>query len=330
MINIVFFGTPDFAKKFLKVLLEDQKSGSYSNHPQPLLGKGGGIEICVKAVVCQSDKPVGRKKIITAPEVKVFALENDVPVLQPTSLKNQEVVDELKGLGADLFVIVAYGKIIPQAILDIPKLGCVNVHPSLLPKYRGPSPMQSAILNQESETGVSIMLIDDKMDHGPILSQKTIKIDEQETPESLSKKVVDIGGPQLIETIKAYVQGSIKPQEQDHDQATFCKILTREDGRINWQKPADVIDAQIRALTPWPGTHTFWKQGDKEKTLKIHKAKISTQDLAPGKVEVIGKQLFIGTKTTALEILELQLEGSAVAKSETFILGHRDINGITL
>ncbi|MCG2697598.1 methionyl-tRNA formyltransferase, partial [Candidatus Parcubacteria bacterium] len=249
MINIVFFGTPDFAKEFLKVLHDDHKNECHNNHPQPLLGKGGEASICVKAVVCQSDKPVGRKKIITLPEVKVFALENDVRVLQPTTLKDQAIVDELKSLDADLFVIVAYGKIIPQSILDIPKLGCVNVHPSLLPKYRGPSPMQSAILNQELETGVSIMLIDDKMDHGPILSQKIIKIDEQETPESLSQKVIDLGGPQLIETIKAYFQGSIKPQEQNHEQVTFCKILTREDGRINWQKSAETIHAQIRALT---------------------------------------------------------------------------------
>ncbi|KKS50745.1 MAG: Methionyl-tRNA formyltransferase [Candidatus Uhrbacteria bacterium GW2011_GWA2_42_220] len=328
MLNIVFFGTPEFAKEFLKVLLKDKESGNYSNHPQPLLRKGGGAEICIKAVVCQPDKPVGRKKMITAPEVKVFALENNIPVLQPTNFKNQSIVDELKDLEPDLFVIVAYGKLIPQSILNIPKLGCVNVHPSLLPKYRGPSPIQSAILNQETESGVSIMLIDDKMDHGPILSQEIIKIDERETPESLRQKIINLGGPQLIKTIKAYVQGSIEPQEQDHEQATFCKILTREDGRINWQHSAKAIDAQIRALTPWPGTHTIWKRGEKEQTLKIHKAQISTRDIEPGKAEIEGKQLFIGTKTTALQILELQLEGSTVANAEAFILGHRDIMGI--
>ncbi|PIZ53891.1 methionyl-tRNA formyltransferase, partial [Candidatus Uhrbacteria bacterium CG_4_10_14_0_2_um_filter_41_7] len=164
--NIVFFGTPDFARDFLKELYEDQD-----------------INIC--AVVAQSDKPVGRKQILTPPATKVFALQNNIPVLQPEKLKDQAVLEELKKFNADIFVIVAYGKIIPQNILDIPKLGNINVHPSKLPKYRGPSPLQAVIEAGDSETAISVMLIDDKMDHGPLLAQQTLKLDAQETPETL-------------------------------------------------------------------------------------------------------------------------------------------------
>ncbi|MFH1712119.1 MAG: methionyl-tRNA formyltransferase [Patescibacteria group bacterium] len=304
--KIVFFGTPEFAQHFLTKLHEDE-------------------EIFVSAIVCQPDKPVGRKKEITSPATKVFALEHNIPVLQPENLKkDKNIVDDLKALDADAFVIVAYGKIIPQEILNIPKLGNINVHPSLLPKYRGPSPIQSAIANGDNESGVSIMLIDEEMDHGPILAQITIKFDKTETPESFRQKVVDIGAPLLVETIKNF--DKITPQEQDHNAATFCKLLTREDGIINWLDPAEKIEAMIRGYSPWPGTSTKLDN----KTLKIIRARVGVwraKPLLPGEIKIHDHQLFVGTGTSALEILELQPEGKQKMTAQAFINGNKEING---
>lgn len=305
--KIVFFGTPDFSAKFLSALIADQ-------------------DFSVVAVVCQPDAPVGRKKIITAPETKTLALKNSIPVLQPDKLKNSEIVEQLSTLEADLFVVVAYGRIIPENILKLAKLGTINVHPSLLPKYRGPSPIQSAIVNGETETGISIMLLDALMDHGPILAQAKIKLSTDETPESLRIKAVEIGAPLLVDSLKKFSQGQIVPTPQDDNQATICKLLTRDDGRINWSRTADQIDAQIRGLTPWPGTWTTWNNVQ----VKIIKAKISAESLVVGQCEIIDGRLIVGTSTTALEIIELQLEGSKPMLVREFLLGHRDINNATL
>jgi methionyl-tRNA formyltransferase len=261
--KIVFFGTPEFSTHFLKALHSDK-------------------DFSVIAVICQPDKLVGRKKILTAPETKKFALEHNIKVLQPISLKDKSVVNEISKINADIFVVVAYGKIIPDTILNIPKYGCINIHPSLLPKYRGPSPIQSAILNQEKETGVSIMLLDSKMDHGPILSQAKISVDDEEVPETLRNKVVEVGTPLLLETIKKYINGSIKPTAQNESTATICKLLARKDGLIDWTKSAEQIYAQIRALTPWPSSYSILNTGEKDKQIKILKAEISDKRFNSG------------------------------------------------
>jgi len=323
MIKTVFFGTPGFAKEFLAAMHADE-------------------DFSVEAVVCQPDKPVGRKKVLTAPETKVFVQELEtsattpnpsfekegdrIKVYQPENLRTSNLGEDLKKLDADIFVVIAYGKIIPQNILDIPKLGTINVHPSLLPKYRGPSPIQSVILNQESETAITIMLIDDKMDHGPILTQTSIELDPGETSISLRSKVTELGAPLLIETIKKYVADKIKPQEQNHDKATFCKMLTKSDGQINWQRSAEAIDAQHRALIEWPGVYTTWARDDRPTIIKLHKLKIADREIEPGKVEIEGKQMFIGTKTKALEIIKLQPENSSIMSAEAFVQGHREIH----
>lgn len=305
--KIVFFGTPDFSAKFLSALLADQ-------------------DFSIVAVVCQPDAPVGRKKIITAPETKMLALQHNIPVLQPEKLKIPEVVEQLAAFEADLFVVVAYGRIIPENILKLAKLGTINVHPSLLPKYRGPSPIQSAIVNGEKETGVSIMLLDALMDHGPILAQAKIKLSNDETPESLRVKAVEIGAPLLVDSLKKFSQNKIVPTPQDDSQVTICKLLTREDGHIDWSRTALQIDAQIRGLTPWPGTWTTWNNIQ----VKIIKAKISSESIPTGRCGIIENRLTVGTGTTALEILELQLEGSKPMLAREFLLGHRDINNATL
>src|SRR3989339_715108 len=253
MISVIFFGTPEFSVPFLQALTQDPG-------------------ITVAAVVTAPDKPYGRGQIITPSPVKKFALENSLTVFTPSSLKTKErwLVKHLPV--ADMFIVVAYGKIIPQTILDLPKLGTVNVHPSLLPKYRGASPLQSAILNREKQTGISIMLLDAQMDHGPLLSQKTIKLAALETPFTLRQKIVKIGAPLLIDVIKKYAGGKIKPRAQNHDLSTFCNLLNRQDGIINWKESAETIEAKIRGLTPWPGAATDWRG----KTLKIHEARISS------------------------------------------------------
>ena len=301
--KVVFFGTPDFANEFLASLHEDE-------------------DILVSAVVCQPDKPVGRKKVLTSPATKDYAKTNRIPVFQPESLKKDpEIVARLTQMEPDVFVIVAYGKILPESILNIPRLGNINVHPSLLPKYRGPSPIQAAIAAGDSETGISIMLIDEEMDHGPILAQQTLSLSPGETPESLREKVVERGAPLLVETVKGYAAGEIQPQEQNHEAATFCKLLKKEDGRIDWTRTAEEIDAQMRAYTPWPGTWTTWN----DKMLKIHAATVSNgSPIEPGQVEITDDKLLIGTGSTPLEITNLQLEGKQRTTAETFIRGYAD------
>lgn len=309
--RVVFFGTPEFAAEYLRALIADS-------------------EIDVVAVVTQPDEPVGRKKVLTAPSTKVVAAAHGIPVLQPTKLKDPAFERALRAYGADAFVVIAYGRIIPQTVLDIPPLGCVNVHPSLLPKLRGPSPIIAAIETGARETGVTIMKLDAEMDHGPILAQTTIALAPDETTPSLTKKIVSHGVPLLIETLKQYAAGSITPKEQDHDAATFCTLLTREHGRIDWHAPAEVIDAKIRAYHPWPGTFTTWKRANDELGLKIFRASITADHLAPGLVHVQSGRIKVGTGTTALEILELQPAAGKRIDAKAFLQGHHDIDGSTL
>jgi len=300
----VYFGTPDFAVPFLHALHEDP-------------------EIKLAAVVTQPDKPVGRKQILTPSSVKSYALKQSIPIIHN--------LHEVEALTADVFVVVAFGKILKQAVLDVPRLGTVNVHPSILPKFRGPSPLQSTIAAQEEKTGISIMLIDEKMDHGPILAQETLKIDERETSESLRKKITDLGPALLINTLKNYAAGKIEPKKQDHDAATYCKLLKREDGVIDWSDPAEAIDAKIRAYNPWPSTSTTWNRDGKEVKIKILEAQPTNVDrLDPGVVGIQDSKLFVGAGTTSLEILKLQIAGKPQVDTTTFLNGYADIDGITL
>ncbi len=301
--KIIFFGTPAFSAHFLAGLIAEPS-----------------FEIV--GVVCQPDEPQGRKKILTAPPTKLLAAANDIIVLQPTKLKDPLFIEALTELKADAYVVVAYGRIIPQIILDLPKLGTINVHPSLLPKYRGPSPMQSAIAAGETQTGISIMLLDALMDHGPILAQTKLDITSTTTSESLMAEVVDIGVPLLIATLKKFAEDEIKPIEQDHTLATICSLLSRADGIIDWTQPAALIDAKIRGLNPWPGTSSH--------DLKIFSSLISDQTLPAGQVAIIDNKLFIGTITTALQILELQPAAGKRMPAAAFIAGHHDLNGTSL
>lgn len=297
--KIAFFGTPEFSVPFLQALDDDE-------------------ELLVSAVICQPDKPVGRKKILTTPPTKQYALEHGIDVFQPASLKTVKAHDYTALQDTDIFVVVAYGKIIPQNILDIPKRGTINVHPSLLPKYRGPSPMQAAIANQDKQTGVSIMLLDDQMDHGPILAQKTIKLRASETYTDLQATVHAIAPSLLVETIKRYAAEEIKPQEQNHDAATFCKLLNREDGKIDWNEPARAIDAKRRAYTPWPGIWTILDG----KRVKFPMSWVEPGKQEPGSIHIRGNEILVGTGDGLFATANIHLEGSPVMDIPTFLTGH--------
>ncbi|MDQ5952385.1 MAG: Methionyl-tRNA formyltransferase [Patescibacteria group bacterium] len=295
--KIAFFGTPAFAAEFLKGLI---------NEPN----------FEVVAVVSQPDEPVGRKKILTAPPTKMVATAQGIPVFQPTKLKDESFQAALQATGAEIGVVVAYGRILPEAVLSMFPLGCINVHPSLLPKYRGPSPIIAAIANGDQETAVTIMKLVSEMDAGPILAQSTFELAADETQTSLTGKVVEIGVPLLIETLKGFASGTITATEQDHSKATFCKLLTREDGVIDWSQPAQAIDCKVRAHNPWPGTSTG--------NLKIFKAIISDRNLPAAERLIENGRLFIGTGTSALEIIELQPAGGKRMLASDFLRGRQN------
>ena len=315
--KIVFFGTPAFPAAFLRALAED-----------PFFE--------VVGVVCQPDAPMGRKKILTAPPVKLTAIEKHLPIFQPEKLK------DFTPPKADAYVVVAYGRILPQRILDLPRLGTINVHPSLLPKFRGPSPMVAAILAREKETGVSIMKLDAEMDHGPILAQVRISLEPLPTlsvgtptpagvgAATLETKIVTAGVPLLLQTLKDLVAGTAQETEQHHAQATFCHLLDRKDGIIDWTRSAEDIEAQVRGLNPWPGTTTAWERDGKPLTLKILTAQISDRTLSPGLVMVDAKHLFVGTGTAAIQITSLQPEGGKPMDAAAFINGYPDVHNAVL
>lgn len=278
--KIVFFGTPDLAVPFLEALISE-------------------ANFEVVAVVTQPDRPVGRKHDLIAPPVKQLALQKGIQILQPETLKEKREQPD-----ADMFVVVAYGLLIPQRILDRPRLGCINVHPSLLPKYRGPSPIQSAIANGDAETGISIMLLDKGMDTGPILTQKKIVLDAEETQMTLAEKIKQAGPKFLVETIKKFTTGEIKPMAQDDTKATVTKLLTREDGKIDWSEPAEKIERKIRAYYSWPGCWTEVLRNGKTLRVKILKSTL---------------------RNNRLFFLEVQPEGRPPMAYEEFVKGYGPI-----
>lgn len=305
MMKLIFFGTQDWSADFLELLIQENF-----------------FEIV--GVVTQPDKPIGRKHILTASPVKKMALKYGLPLFQPPKLNDQSFLDQLKLLEAQLAVVIAYGRILPKPIIDLIPLGFINVHPSLLPRWRGPSPVHAAILAGDTQSGVTIMKIDQHMDHGPVLSQMVLPVESTETPDSFMKKVQDIGGPFFIQTIKNYVNGLIEPKEQQHDQATFCSLLTKEDGRINWNQPAEMIERKIRAYHPWPGTWTQINFRGKEIRLKILKAVAikKKSSLQPGTLYADDTHISISTGDGILQVISLQPEGKSPMNEQAFLTGY--------
>ena len=257
-ISFVFFGGEPLAVPVLETL--------YENGYIPEL------------IVCNPDKPKGRHLEITPPPTKLWAQAHDIKILQPESLRNGSATKELSDKKYDVFIVVSYGKIIPQEVLDLPSKGTLNVHPSLLPLYRGPAPIIAPILNGDTKTGVTIILLDSDMDHGPILAQEELLLQGNESAEELESSLVKIGGRLLAETLPKWVAGSLTPQEQEHTEATYVKKIIKEDGLITLDEDPIILSRKYRAYTPWPGIYFF--HTTKENTqmrVKIKQA-IATKD----------------------------------------------------
>lgn len=305
--RIVYFGTPTFSASFLSALLND-------------------AFFDVVGLVCQPDEPVGRKKVLTAPPTKELFQQAhpDRPVFQPTKLKDETFQNELAALHADAFVIVAYGRIIPQALLSLPKLGNVNVHPSLLPLWRGPSPMQAALAAGDKETGISIMLIDAEMDHGPLLAQQHITLAPNETLTSLTERVTTEGAPLLLAELKKLAQGTTTPQEQDHTRATFCKLLTKENGIVTPAHTAEEIERFTRAYSPWPGVRTtLVLENGEQQDVKLHTVHITPTHLPAGTIAIESGKLLLGAASTALEVLTLQPATKNILTAKEYLQGYK-------
>ncbi len=293
--HLVFFGTHDFAKTIL----------------QSLIDAGCVVEL----VVTQPDRPVGRKQEMQKPATKILAEQYGISVFQPEKLKDQKIE---MSKDCQFAVCAQYGAIIPQSVLDLFPLGIINVHTSLLPKYRGASPIQSALRNGETQTGVTIMKMDKGMDTGAILSQNTIEIFPDETYPQLDARMAELGATLLNTTLPLYLNGSLIPEEQDHTQATGCKMISREDGKIDWNKTTAEIYNMYRAYTPWPGIWTMW--GDKR--LKLLAIRPPERKNSPGKAVVDGSRLFIGSGDSSVEIEQIQLEGKSVMTAKEFVRGY--------
>ena len=302
----IFVGTPEFAVPILEKL---QKADFCS----------------LKAVVTQPDKPAGRKQELKFSAVKITALRRRLPVIQPKSARNNAFINQIRKLNPNLIVVAAYGEILPKEILTIPEFGCLNIHASLLPKYRGASPIQYAVLEGEKETGVTIILMDEKMDHGPILAQEKIKITNTETNETLRDKLAILGAQLLIKTLPNYLEGKIKLRPQDKSKVTFTKIIKREDGKISWQKKASEIERQIRAFYPWPGAWTMFLN----RRLKILEAETldkKVKDKNIGQVYLDeNKKMAIKCGQGSLIVKKLQLAGKKIISGQEFLRGYPEI-----
>jgi methionyl-tRNA formyltransferase len=306
----IFMGTPQFAAVILESLLRSPYQ--------------------VAAVYTQPDRPMGRSKQVVWSPVKRLAVGREIPVIQPESLKSMEAVEELAGFKPELIIVAAFGHIISQEVLSLPKFGCVNVHPSLLPKHRGPSPIASVLLHGDQLTGVTIMLMDEGMDSGPILAQREVEVSFEDTTGSLMQKLAQVGAELLLDTLPGWLDGKLKPQAQDETQATYSKLMTSKDGKIDWHLPAVELWRQIRAFNPWPGCYTWW-QG---KRLKIHEAVPINKagNGEAGRVVALQQPISVGVVTgkDILGLRQIQLEGKRQMGAEEFVLGQRSFIGSIL
>ncbi len=302
---LVFCGTPSFAVPTLERLVE-------AGHSVPL-------------AVTQPDRPRGRGMEVAVSPVKDAAIRLGIDVLQPAAIKNNaEFCSQLAAIKPDAIIVVGYGRIIPQWMIDLPRLGNLNLHASLLPKYRGAAPIQWAIANGESVTGVTTMRIDAGLDTGDILMQREISIDLKDTAEALGPKLASIGADLMVETLRGLENGQVRPTPQDRSQATLAPILKKEDGRMDFARSAKDLFNRLRGFQPWPGAFTIFRG----KALQVHRAQPAQHavELAPGEVAVEGTRLIAGcgqNADTALELIEIQLEGKRRMTAQEFINGYR-------
>lgn len=301
--KIVFMGTPDYAVGALEALIR------------------AGHEIT--AVVTQPDKAKGRSGSLQPPPVKNCAVEHDIPVFQPERIKRPEAVEQLKTYEADVFVVAAFGQILSQEILDMPKYGCLNIHASLLPRYRGASPIQHVIIDGEEKTGITIMQMDAGIDTGDILYQKELPIDRRDTYSTLYEKLTDLGGLAIVEALELLLQGALPPRKQRDEDCCYARMITKDMGRIDFARSALSIERLIHGMDPWPSAYTSY-QGRQLKIWDAVAEEDDVPDMEPGTVAAVGKQDFtVATGQGTLRIRELQLEGKKRMSAHDFLLGVR-------
>ena len=300
--KIVFMGTPDFAVGTLHALAESEHE--------------------ILAVVTQPDKPKGRGKALQPTPVKEEAMRYGIPVYQPKKVREEEFQVVLRELNPDLIVVVAFGQLIPKSILELPRYGCVNVHASLLPKYRGAAPIQWAVIDGEKESGVTIMKMDEGLDTGDMIAKTVVPLASDETGGSLFDKLSQVGVQLLLDTIPALEEGTVVCEKQPEESpTTYAAMLNKKMGLIDWSQDASVIECLVRGLNPWPSAYTYLKG----KTLKIWQAKVveKQHEEEPGTIiEVDKKHLVVACKTNALLIERLQLEGKKQMETEAFLRGY--------
>jgi methionyl-tRNA formyltransferase len=303
-IRIIFMGTAELARASLEALIR-----------QP--------DFTVAAVVSQPDRPKGRELRLTPSAVKEAAVKAGLPVLQPERARNEDFIRELGGLKPDLMAVAAYGQILPPAILDLPRFGCLNVHTSLLPKYRGAAPIQWAMLNGEAETGVTIMKMDAGMDTGAILTQATTPIGAEDNGQTLHDRLAQMGAALLVTTIREHIAGKITPRPQPAEGASHARKITKEDGRLDWTQPARALWNRVRAFTPWPGAFTHLPGQPQPHLLKIWRAEVTDGAGAAGTILRADKAgIVVACGEQALQILELQRECGRRMNAGEFLAGH--------
>jgi len=309
-VRTVFMGTPRFAAIMLESLLQS---------PCKMV-----------AVYTQPDRPAGRGHRVSASPVKRLAMEQGIRVIQPETLKSGEAVDELAGLRPELIVVAAFAFILPDEVLTLPRFGCLNIHPSLLPRHRGASPVANAILCGDDTTGVTVMLMDSGMDTGPILAREEVTISPEDTTGSLSSRLADAGAGLLLKTLPEWLAGRVTPQPQDGSRATCSRVITAEDAELDWRLPALELWRRVRAYNPWPGSYSRWGT----KRLKVHEA-VPLDDAAtgePGEVITLPEPPGVGVITGrgVLGLEQVQLAGKQKMPANEFVRGKRDFIGSVL
>ena len=296
--RVIFMGTPDFAVPSLQALLDH------------------GYEVC--AVYTQPDKPKGRGHKLQPPPVKELALTREIPVLQPATLRSGEVQEEIRQCNADVIVVVAYGKILPKAVLDMPRLGCINVHGSLLPKYRGAAPIQWTVLNGDKTAGVTTMFMGEGMDTGDMLLKTETAVGEEETSGQLFDRLKDLGADLLIQTLERLEQGTLTPIPQNEAEATRAPMLSKDLSLVDWTKPAQQVHDLIRGLNPWPSAVSYLDC----KKLKLHASRVREGSGEPGKPFAQDGVLLVYCGEGALELTEIQTENGKRMDGKSYLLGH--------
>ncbi len=307
MTRVVFLGTPEFAVPSLRSLID---SGAFQ----------------VVGVVSQPDRPAGRGQQVSKSSVKQEAEKHGLPLFQPQTLRNPEAVEVLHGWQPDVIVVVAFGQILRQPVLELPPLGCVNVHASLLPRWRGAAPIQYAIRAGDTRSGITIMKMDAGLDTGPILAQQSIEIAPDETGATLHDKLAALGARMLPDVLAAYSRGKIQPQPQPVEGITLAPTLKKEEGEIDWSRPAVEIDRQVRAFTPWPGTFTFLS-GELLKIHRGHPVETAPSKDIVGTLVVEGANIFVQTGQGRYQIDEVQPAGKQRMSARSFLAGRPGIAG---